>query len=117
MAAVENLLETVFSDAGIDPHLATPLIAAGWSVNTFRDVVGSVADFTDQLFDDLCPNENLTLLQKASIRSAWRSLQNAEASNSTAQGSGLPSSVVSMAPDGSWTEAFPPKLNSSRLRS
>ena len=71
---MEASLENVLGDAGVDPTLSTALIADGWNLGSFRDIVSSMSDFTDELFDELSPGQHLSLLQKASLRSAWRSL-------------------------------------------
>ena len=98
-------LETVLADAGVEPALASGIVADGWTLRTFREIAATAADLNDALFAELFPhNDTLTLLQKASIRSAWRSAQQQD----LPQGS---------ATDGSWSEAevFPPKLNNETV--
>ena len=111
-------LETVLADAGVEPALASGIMADGWTLRTFREIAATAADFTDALFAELCPhNDHLTLLQKASIRSAWRSAQQPE----TLQGSSTDGSVQvahsGSVADGSWSEVFPPKLNNETVTS
>ena len=58
-------LETVLADAGVEPALASGIMADGWTLRTFREIAATAADFTDALFAELCPhNDHLTLLQK-----------------------------------------------------
>ena len=111
-------LETVLADAGVEPALASGIMADGWTLRTFREIAATAADFTDALFAELCPhNDHLTLLQKASIRSAWRIAQQPE----TLQGSSTDGSVQvahsGSVADGSWSEVFPPKLNNETVTS
>ena len=105
-------LETVLADAGVEPALASGIVADGWTLRTFREIAATAADFNDALFAELCPhNETLTLLQKASIRSAWRSAHQQDIpQGASADGSG-PATNSGSATDGSWSEVFPPKLN------
>ena len=67
----------------------------------------------DQLFEELCPNQALTLLQKASLKGAWRSLQGS--SNPGTSSNQNQGSMEAAASDASWAETFPPKLNSSTV--
>lgn len=71
--------------------------------------------FTDTLFDELLPNTPLTLLQKASLKGAWRSLQGGPSDSATGQGA--PSAPLGTAPatDTSWAESFPPKLTGTTV--
>ena len=108
-------LETTVADAGVDPSLASGIVADGWTLKTFREIASTSVDFTDELFGELCPNDSLTLLQKASIRAAWRSAIQQEP-NSGISNDGVPSAAASAsATDGSWSEVFPPKLNNETV--
>ena len=111
-------LETVLADAGVEPALASGIMADGWTLRTFREIAATAAEFTDALFSELCPhNDHLTLLQKASIRSAWRSAQQPETlQGPSTDGSGMAAPSGSVA-DGSWSEVFPPKLNNETVTS
>ena len=49
-------------------------LEAGWNTKNFKTIVSDVSEFEgiwDQLFQDTLP-----LVQKASIRAAWKQLQN-----------------------------------------
>ena len=46
-------LETVLADAGVEPALASGIMADGWTLRTFREIAATAADFTDALFAEL----------------------------------------------------------------
>ena len=106
-------LESVLSDAGVDPALASSLVSDGWTTQSFREVVAHISEFSDSLFEELCANTQLSLLQKSAIKGAWRSLQGPE--NNTASASSPPTQGATANPEASWSESFPPKLNSSTV--
>ena len=103
---MELQLDSVLGDAGVDPALASTIISEGWTVQSYREVVATVSDFTDAVFEELCPNTNLSLLQKASLKGAWRSLQGPQENHSGS----APSSATGSAaiPDNTWAETFRP---------
>ena len=107
-------LETVLGDAGVDPSLVTALVADGWTTSSYRDIVTSSAEFTDSLYEELSAGNPLSLLQKAQLRSAWRQLQSQDGER-PAGGQASSSTQSAAAPEGSWSESFPPKLNSSTV--
>ena len=98
---IMDSLESVLGDAGVDPALTASLISDGWGLGSFRDIVSSMSEFTDELFDELSPNQPLSLLQKASIRSAWRSLQHSGAESSPGAGA-VASAPMAATAEGSW---------------
>ena len=111
-------LETVLADAGVEPALASGIMADGWTLRTFREIAATAADFTDALFAELCPhNDHLTLLQKASIRSAWRNAQQPETLQGSSTDGSVPVAHSGSVADGSWSEVFPPKLNNETVTS
>ena len=99
----------------MDPSLASAIVSDGWTIQSYREVAASSTDFSDSLFEELCPNVTLTLLQKASLKGAWRSLQGQQVNQPT-QGA-LSASGLAASSEGSWSESFPPKLNSSTVAS
>ena len=109
-------LETLLSDAGVEPTVSNQLVSDGWTISSFREVVSDPTDFTDSLFDELCPGAALSLLQKASLKSAWRSVQlSSSSSDSAPSGAAQPSGTQPAAADNTWSEAFPPKLTGSTV--
>ena len=111
---IMDSLESILGDAGVDPALTASLLSDGWGLGSFRDIVSSISEFTDDLFEELSPNQPLTLLQKASIRSAWRGLQQSGAESSQS-GAASASAPLAAAAEGSWSESFPPKLTSATV--
>ena len=53
-------LETLLSDAGVEPTISSQLVSDGWTISSFREVVSDPMDFTDSLFDELCPGAAFT---------------------------------------------------------
>ena len=49
---METSLQTVFSDAGVDPATCSTLVTEGWTVASFREVVASAHEFSDFLFEE-----------------------------------------------------------------
>ena len=109
---MEQSLETVLGDAGVDPATCASLITDGWTIASFREVVDSSHEFSEALFEELCPGAALTLLQRSAIKSAWRTLQPGPPSDRPLEQS---ASAQPSAPEGSWSDAFPPKLNSATV--
>ena len=97
-------LEAILTDCGVSPTLASQLVGDGWSTKNFRTIVSDVSEFEgiwDQLFQDSLP-----LVQKAaSIRAAWKHLQDSSvASRNPTSASATTSS-----------ESFPPKIQASKV--
>ena len=111
---MEQSLEAVLSEAGVDPALRSSLISDGWTISSFRGIVANSLEFNDTLYEELCAGNPLTLLQKAQIRSAWRSLRTQD-SEVQQSGPSSGSAPVTTSPEGSWSESFPPKLNSNTV--
>lgn len=105
-----NELETHLTEAGIDPQLANQVVLAGWSLKTFKEIASTASDFTDDLFSAFVPDHSFSLLQKAQFKAAWRSLNGGESPLASAAAPSQPSAPY---PEGSWSEAFPPKLDSA----
>ena len=112
---MDDSLDTILGNAGVDPALASNLVSDGWTVTSFREIAASPSDFTDQVFAELCHDVSLSLLQKSCIKGAWRSLQappiqEANVPAGTSSAAGTPSAT-----DNTWSESFPPKLTSSTV--
>lgn len=111
--AEPSALEARLASFGVDPVLAGTIVAGGWTEFSFREVVSEVSEFTDEIFDALAPNEPLSILVKANIKAAWRSLQVPALAGEPPSSSGIAPPVLGAPMEGSWTEAFPPRLSSS----
>ncbi|CAL1151367.1 unnamed protein product [Cladocopium goreaui] len=105
-------LEEVMSACGVDPATASQLISAGWTIQSFAF---SALDL--EAFDKLWPeffSEEPTLLQKASLRAAFRMChdltQPAPANQTPVGGTGASDASASA---GTWAESFPPKLDTA----
>jgi hypothetical protein len=55
---MDDSLDTILGNAGVDPTLASSLVSDGWTVTSFRELAASPSDFTDQLFAELCHDVN-----------------------------------------------------------
>lgn len=103
-------LEDVMSTCGVDPATASQLIQSGWTIQSFAF---SALDLDG--FDKLWPeffSEEPTLLQKASLRTAFRMCHGLTQPSPTPQapnGGSVPSEATSAS--GTWAESFPPKLD------
>ena len=99
-------LEDVMSACGVDPATASQLIGGGWTIQSFAF---SALDL--EAFDKLWPeffNEEPTLLQKASLRAAFRMCHDlthpAPATQSPVGGASASDASASA---GTWAESFP----------
>ena len=111
--SMDSSLETVLSDAGVDPATCSLLVTEGWTTASFREVVSSSHEFSDSLFDELCPGTILSLLQRSALKSAWRSLQPSSSTDRSQESSMVPAQPSAI--ENSWSEAFPPKLTSATV--
>lgn len=109
-AMADKSLEEIFTETKVDPTVAATLLADGWTRESFAV---SALDLTQ--FDQVLPElggESLTLLQKACLRNAFKACQPPEPSAPAPE----PSAPSSASPSGSWSEAFPPKLEPSVIQ-
>jgi len=44
---MDDSLDTILGNAGVDPALASNLVSDGWTVTSFREIAASPSDFTD----------------------------------------------------------------------
>ncbi|CAL1132800.1 unnamed protein product [Cladocopium goreaui] len=106
-------LEDIMSTCGVDPTIASQLVQDGWTTQSFACAALDLESF-DRLWQDLFADTELSLLQKASVRAAFKMCQSAlqsvaaPSAPSSASASGDP-----MTSQNSWAESFPPKLDSS----
>lgn len=110
VAPTEGGVEGLLGECGVPPAVTSSLILAGWNLETFAACSDSLAGF-DNIWQELLPDHPaVTLLEKSSIRAAWRRLQQPTAS--PAQPTTTPSATTS---EGSWNELHAPKLSASVL--
>ena len=102
-------LEDVLGECGVDPSLASQLASEGWTIQTFSCIVSDVHEM-DSHWQELVPDVELTLLQKAQFRAAFRkclALQCPDPPEAVAPGPSQESQASA-----SWSESFAPKLDS-----
>ena len=104
-------LETLLTDCGVAPALASQLVGDGWNTKNFQTIVSDVSEF-EGVWDQL-GQENLPLVQNASIRAAWKQLQEPSAAPVNPSAASSPSPLPTM--EGSWSESFPPKIQASKV--
>eukprot|EP00438_Fugacium_kawagutii_P030642 Skav205701 [mRNA] locus=scaffold2824:18627:19832:- [translate_table: standard] len=107
-------LEDILQHAGVDPDLASSLVAEGWSRETF-----AVAAVDLDRFEDVLPElsqQPLSVLQKAKLRAAFQScrLPHVESASASSQ---PPAAATPTPASGSWIETFAPKLEPSVIQS
>lgn len=111
VAMTMKALDDVFAACGVDPSISADLLTEGWTLSTFACCATSMADF-ETVLPDLCHNfPDITLLQKASLRAAFKSVSEFP-DRSTAASQPSSSSGTGQTESGSWHESFAPKLES-----
>ena len=106
-------LEDAMSACGVEPALASQLVQMGWTVPTFACAAVTLEEF-DKLWADFFPDEEPSVLQKASLRAAFKMCQ----SMTQLQSAGNPATANPLSSDtqatsGTWAESFPPKLDAA----
>ena len=111
-------LDSILSQSGLSPTLASDLISAGWTKASFAMCASTSAEL-DQHWGDLFPDQELSFLQKAQLRVAWQSCQDDQRVEESNSGSPNPGSMMASAadPHSSWAETFAPKLSASVVSS
>ncbi|CAL1162910.1 unnamed protein product [Cladocopium goreaui] len=106
-------LEDAMSACGVEPVIASQLVQMGWTVQTFACAAVNLEAF-DRLWPEFFPEEEPSLLQKASLRAAFKMCQEMTQPALT-NNQAAPASAVSdpMANPGTWAESFPPKLDAA----
>ena len=108
-------LEGILSEAGVDPSISAHLLGAGWTRQSFAVCALSLSDLDNHWDELLGGSSELSLQQKACIRVARQTCQQAANPPQVAVPSGssqAPSSV-----SGGWSETFAPKISSAAIAS
>ena len=101
------------STCGVDPTIASQLVQDGWTTQSFACAALDLESF-DRLWQDLFSDTELSLLQKASVRAAFKMCQSALQSVAAPSApSHASASTDPMTNQNSWAESFPPKLDSA----
>jgi len=106
----ESSLETHLSSNGVSPGLISSLVVNGWTMDSFAACTDSAAGF-DELWGEMFPDQSeLALVQKASIKAAWKKLQQRPATSQAPDPSPQAASSVN-----SWNDVQAPKLSAQTL--
>ena len=118
-------LESICSNSGIPAHIFSTTVGTGWSTSTIAMCFADVSEFDqDAAMRDLCIIDDVSRLERAALKVMWtqckKIYQESQASSSgsnpvaespTAASATQPSNNS----EGSWNEAFPPKLSHSTV--
>ena len=102
-------LSQILTAANVNPGQADQLIQDGWTAEHFALIADSVEDF-DAAINEIFP-EDKSLLERASLRLAWKRCQQPVGSSSAMASEGPVASAASAS--NSWSETFAPKLTQS----
>ena len=104
-------LDDVLAATGVDPQLSNRIVSDGWTIETFACAGTDLHDFETHL-TEICGGNDPSVFQKAALRAAFKRCQLADSASPPAS---APADPEEVAPAGSWTEAFAPKLDSQRI--
>ena len=110
MASID--LEDHLQTCGVDPTLASSLVADGWTSQNFAVVVENISQFTDELWLEISDSP-IPLVQRANLKVAWQQLQPVAVPLERGSTAGAAAPASGSQPDGSWAESFAPKIQSS----
>ena len=96
----------ILSSANVSPSQADQLIQDGWTTEHFAVIATSLEEF-DTAINEIFP-EDKSLMEKASLRLAWKRCQNPGGSAASLVPEGPP--TPALAASNSWSETFAPKL-------
>ena len=111
-------LASFFSDCGVPPAASASIVSSGWNVEKFALGFKSEAEFDDpEVLTELGVEEDFPRLHRAALKQAWnRCIQHCKtevadtAEPSPKNSTAAPSSMAMDTSEGSWSEAFAPKL-------
>ena len=96
----------ILSSANVSPSQADQLIQDGWTAEHFAVIATSLEEF-DTAINEIFP-EDKSLMEKASLRLAWKRCQNPGGSAASVVPEGPPTSTI--AASNSSSETFAPQL-------
>jgi hypothetical protein len=106
----DSSLEAHLSLYGVSPGLISSLMVSGWTMDSFAACTDSASGF-DDLWGEMFPDQSeLALVQKASIKAAWKKLQLLPAPSQAPDPASQAASSVN-----SWNEVQAPKLSAQTL--
>ena len=116
-------LESICSNNGIPDHIFSSMVTTGWSSSTIAMGFTYASEFDrEATLRDLGITDEVSRLERAALKVVWAQCKQVFTANQTASVSSHPvaESPSAVSPnqhssnsEGSWNEAFPPKLSQS----
>ena len=111
-------LASFFSDCGVPPAASASIVSSGWDVEKFALGFKTESEFDDpDVLTELGVEEHFSRLHRAAMKQAWnRCIQHCKtemadtAEPSPKNSTAAPSGMAIDTSEGSWSEAFAPKL-------
>ena len=117
MASDSLYLATVFSDCGVPPAASVAIVSSGWDVDKFALGFQTDTDFDDtEVLLELGLEADFSRLHRAALKQAWNrcvqlcKMDTAVPSEASPKASSASGGIPADTSDGSWSEAFAPKL-------
>lgn len=107
-------LDDILGECGVDPTISASLVAGGWTIENFACVAPDEAAL-DPLWDELVPDQDLPLLQKAALRAAYKRCRQTSPSTAPASSAAGSPAASDLANASSWSESFAPKLDQAKI--
>ena len=107
-------LEDIFSECGLNPNIASDLLAEGWTTTTFAFSAPDETGFDQSLAELGSAHGEMPLLQKAALRAAWHVARRSQVAEQP--GPSVPTDPTPPSDMPSWTEAFAPKMEQAMVQ-
>ena len=107
-------LEEILGECGVQSHISSGLLAAGWTIENFSCVVSDASEM-DRVFDELVPDTDVSLLQKSALRAAFKRCQSKMAPSGPLGSMEASASAEVPQSATSWSESFAPKLDQGKI--
>ena len=118
-------LESICSNTGVPAHIYSTVVTTGWSTATIAMGFSDASEFDHEArLRDLGTTDEVSRLDRAALKVTWAQCKQAfKASQPPSAGSNPAAESRTAAPvaqpssttEGSWNEAFPPKLSQSAV--
>ena len=99
-------LEDLCSEIGVGPAIGSQLIQDGWNINNFGMIASDVTGFEAAL-DELLPGQELSLLQRSSLKAVFQRCKPAEKPASGTPLGAPEATPAPKEPSSSWAESSP----------
>ena len=107
-------LEDICSEVGVEPAIGSRLVQDGWNVSNFGMIASNIDGFTASL-EDLLPGQELSLLQRSSLKAVFQRCRPQDKASSVNTPGAPEGATASKEVGSSWAESFPPKLDSQTI--